>query len=48
MEPSEFRRARNAVWEAMAPGWEKRHGWFESGDGMELPAVSLVAAAARR
>jgi SAM-dependent methyltransferase len=30
MEPDEFRRASHAVWEAMAPGWEERHGWFES------------------
>ena len=30
MEPSEFRRASHAVWEAMAPGWEERHGWFET------------------
>jgi SAM-dependent methyltransferase len=30
MEPSEFRRASHAVWEAMAPGWEERHGWMET------------------
>jgi SAM-dependent methyltransferase len=30
MEPSEFRRASHAVWEAMAPGWEERHGWWET------------------
>ena len=30
MDPSEFRRASHAVWEAMAPGWEERHGWFET------------------
>jgi SAM-dependent methyltransferase len=30
MEPSEFRLASHAVWEAMAPGWEERHGWFET------------------
>jgi SAM-dependent methyltransferase len=30
VEPSEFKRASHAVWEAMAPGWEERHGWFES------------------
>jgi ubiquinone/menaquinone biosynthesis C-methylase UbiE len=28
--PSEFNRASHAVWEAMAPGWEKRHDWFET------------------
>lgn len=30
MEPSDFKRASHAVWEAMAPGWEERQGWFES------------------
>jgi SAM-dependent methyltransferase len=30
VEPSEFRRASHAVWEAMAPGWEERYGWFET------------------
>ena len=30
MEPNEFRRASHAVWEAMAAGWEERHGWFEA------------------
>jgi len=30
VEPGEFRRASHAVWEAMAPGWEERHGWFET------------------
>jgi SAM-dependent methyltransferase len=30
MEPEEFRRASHAVWEAMAPGWEERHGWLEN------------------
>jgi SAM-dependent methyltransferase len=30
VEPSEFKRASHAVWEAMAPGWEERQGWFES------------------
>jgi SAM-dependent methyltransferase len=33
MEPSEFRLASHAVWEAMAPGWEERHGWFETAAG---------------
>ena len=31
MEPSDFKRASHAVWEAMAPGWEERHGWLETG-----------------
>jgi ubiquinone/menaquinone biosynthesis C-methylase UbiE len=30
VEPGEFRRASQAVWEAMAPGWEERHGWMET------------------
>jgi SAM-dependent methyltransferase len=30
MESNEFRLASHAVWEAMAPGWEERHGWFET------------------
>ena len=30
MEPGEFKRASHAVWEAMAPGWEERHGWMET------------------
>jgi SAM-dependent methyltransferase len=30
VERDEFRCASHAVWEAMAPGWEERHGWFES------------------
>jgi SAM-dependent methyltransferase len=30
VELNEFRRASHAVWEAMAPGWEERHGWFET------------------
>jgi Lysine methyltransferase len=25
----EFRRASHAVWEAMAPGWDNRHAYFE-------------------
>ena len=29
MEPAEFRRASHAVWEAMAPGWEREYSWFE-------------------
>ena len=29
MEASEFRRASLAVWEAMAPGWDDRHAYFE-------------------
>ena len=29
MEPGEFRRASHAVWEAMAPGWERQYSWFE-------------------
>jgi ubiquinone/menaquinone biosynthesis C-methylase UbiE len=31
VEPSEFKRASRAVWEAMAPGWEERHTWMETG-----------------
>ncbi len=30
MDPNEFRSASHAVWETMAPGWEERHGWFET------------------
>jgi SAM-dependent methyltransferase len=30
VEPSDFKRASHAVWEAMAPGWKERHGWFET------------------
>jgi ubiquinone/menaquinone biosynthesis C-methylase UbiE len=29
MEGTEFRRASHAVWEAMAPGWDDRHAYFE-------------------
>jgi SAM-dependent methyltransferase len=29
VEPAEFRRASHAVWEAMAPGWERQYSWFE-------------------
>ena len=29
MESGEFRRASHAVWEAMAPGWERQNSWFE-------------------
>lgn len=29
MDPAEFRRASRAVWEAMAPGWDRRHVYFE-------------------
>ena len=29
MEPDEFRRASHAVWEAMAPGWEREYAWYE-------------------
>jgi ubiquinone/menaquinone biosynthesis C-methylase UbiE len=28
-EASEFRHASHAVWEAMAPGWDDRHAFFE-------------------
>jgi SAM-dependent methyltransferase len=27
---SEFKHASHAVWEAMAPGWTERHGWFQT------------------
>jgi ubiquinone/menaquinone biosynthesis C-methylase UbiE len=30
VEPGEFNRASHAVWEAMAPGWERQHSWFET------------------
>lgn len=29
MDAIEFRRASHAVWEAMAPGWDHRHAYFE-------------------
>lgn len=29
MDAIEFRRASHAVWEAMAPGWDNRHTYFE-------------------
>jgi ubiquinone/menaquinone biosynthesis C-methylase UbiE len=29
VEPGEFKRASHAVWEAMAPGWERQYSWFE-------------------
>lgn len=29
MDATEFRRASHAVWEAMAPGWDDRHAYFE-------------------
>lgn len=29
MDPTEFKRASHAVWEAMAPGWDVRHAYFE-------------------
>src|SRR6266540_6723065 len=29
MDATEFRRASRAVWEAMAPGWDDRHAYFE-------------------
>jgi SAM-dependent methyltransferase len=30
MEPTDFKRASHAIWEAMAPGWEERHAWLET------------------
>jgi hypothetical protein len=30
MDATEFRRASHAVWEAMAPGWDDRHAYFEA------------------
>jgi ubiquinone/menaquinone biosynthesis C-methylase UbiE len=30
VEAGDFKRASHAVWEAMAPGWEERHGWMET------------------
>jgi ubiquinone/menaquinone biosynthesis C-methylase UbiE len=29
MDATEFRRRSQAVWEAMAPGWDSRHAYFE-------------------
>ena len=29
MDATEFKRASHAVWEAMAPGWDDRHAYFE-------------------
>ena len=29
MDGTEFRRASRAVWDAMAPGWDDRHAYFE-------------------
>jgi len=29
MDATEYRRASHAVWEAMAPGWDTRHAYFE-------------------
>src|SRR5438046_2313738 len=29
MDPGEFKRASQAVWEAMAPAWDGRHRYFE-------------------
>jgi ubiquinone/menaquinone biosynthesis C-methylase UbiE len=29
MDATDFRRASHAVWEAMAPGWDDRHAYFE-------------------
>jgi hypothetical protein len=29
MDATEFRRRSRAVWDAMAPGWDSRHAYFE-------------------
>ena len=29
MDPREYRQVSHAVWEAMAPGWDERHAYFE-------------------
>jgi SAM-dependent methyltransferase len=29
VDPAEYRRASYAVWDAMAPGWDERHAYFE-------------------
>jgi ubiquinone/menaquinone biosynthesis C-methylase UbiE len=29
MDATEFKRASHSVWEAMAPGWDERHAYFE-------------------
>jgi hypothetical protein len=33
MDAAEFKRASHAVWEAMAPGWDERHAYFEERAG---------------
>lgn len=30
MDKDEFRKASRSVWEAMAPGWDERHAYFET------------------
>jgi hypothetical protein len=42
MDAKEFRRASQAVWDAMAPGWGDRHAHFEE---TALPSLSIVASA---
>jgi SAM-dependent methyltransferase len=44
VEPSEFKGASHAVWEAMAPGWEERHAWLENGG---RPATERMVEALR-
>ena len=29
MDPTDFKRASQAVWDAMAPGWDRRNAYFE-------------------
>lgn len=29
MDPTKFKRASQAVWDTMAPGWDRRHAYFE-------------------
>ncbi|MGH2687961.1 MAG: class I SAM-dependent methyltransferase, partial [Actinomycetota bacterium] len=42
MDATEFRRASRAVWEAMAPGWDALHAYFEE---VARPVTELMLAA---
>jgi ubiquinone/menaquinone biosynthesis C-methylase UbiE len=44
MEPTDFKRASHEVWEAMAPGWDERHAYFER--SARAVAESMLAHAA--
>ncbi len=39
MDATEFRRRSRAVWEAMAPGWDSRHAYFEE---VARPVIDLM------